>query len=241
MAELKLRRGRKCRMAVLDLFYPNRCPCCGTSIPWDSYLCGVCMEQIETSEEAFCPYCGKVSSDCICGTALSYDKAVVLTRYADAARAGVLSLKRASSLQFAWYCGTLLGERICQDPELSGYDAVVPVPMYKRTKRKRCLNPAEALAREIAASTGIPLCVKLLEDNGTGRQQHLLSAKERAENVAQFFLRPGAQLPGRRILLCDDVLTTGSTMNRCAKLLKSIGAEQVAAVAATSSVLEKHG
>lgn len=87
----------------------------------------------------------------------------------------------------------------------------------------------------MSSATGIPLRADLLEDTGTGAAQHTLSAKERAANTGHFQIPQTADLTGYRILLCDDVLTTGSTMNRCAELLKSRGAAVVTAAAATTT------
>lgn len=115
---------------------------------------------------------------------------------------------------------------------------VAPVPMSRRKQLKRCCNPAAVLAKEVAAITRIPYRKDLLHDNGTGRQQHTLSAAQRRENTGQFSAGT-VSLKGCRILLCDDVLTTGSTMNRCAALLKAQGAAEVAAVAATTTQLKK--
>ena len=231
--------GRKLELFLLDLLYPNACPCCGKSLPWQAYLCETCQtELLAYPADAFCSQCGKPVHDCICGEGLAYDRAVALTVYEGAARKGVLSMKSAVSLQFGRFCGAELGKRILANDALSGYDMVAPVPMSRRKQLKRCCNPAAVLAKEVAAITRIPYRKDLLHDNGTGRQQHTLSAAQRRENTGQFSAGT-VSLKGCRILLCDDVLTTGSTMNRGAALLKAQGAAEVAAVAATTTQLKK--
>lgn len=231
--------GRKLELFLLDLLYPNACPCCGKSLPWQAYLCETCQtELLAYPADAFCSQCGKPVHDCICGEGLAYDRAVALTVYEGAVRKGVLSMKSAVSLQFGRFCGAELGKRILANDALSGYDMVAPVPMSRRKQLKRCCNPAAVLAKEVAAITRIPYRKDLLHDNGTGRQQHTLSAAQRRENTGQFSAGT-VSLKGCRILLCDDVLTTGSTMNRCAALLKAQGAAEVAAVAATTTQLKK--
>lgn len=232
-------RGRKLQMFLLDLLYPNCCPCCGKKLKWQAYLCELCQQEVTAyPPEQFCPGCGKPIADCFCGDGLAYDRAVVLSVYAGAGRSGVLSMKSGKSLHFGRFCGDQLGRRIVADPVLSGYDLVMPVPMSRRKLWKRCCNPAAVLAKEIAAVTRIPYKGDLLRDNGTGKVQHTLSAAARRENTAQFSAKP-ISLKGYRILLCDDVLTTGSTMNRCAALLKAQGAAEVTAVAATTTQLQK--
>lgn len=173
---ISISTGRKMQMFLLDLLYPNRCPCCNCSISWREYLCEACRQEVTAEPaDAFCPLCGKLLRDCFCGTGLSYDRAAILTEYTGAARAGVLSMKSAASLHFGRFCGNVLGQRIAEDVVLSGYDLVVPVPMQLRKQRKRCCNPAAVFAREIAAVTRIPyrqhhepLC-RLAESTGCGR------------------------------------------------------------------------
>jgi competence protein ComFC len=235
---ISISTGRKMQMFLLDLIYPNRCPCCNCSISWREYLCEACRQEVTAEPaDAFCPLCGKLLRECFCGTGLSYDRAAILTEYTGAARAGVLSMKSAASLHFGRFCGNVLGQRIAEDAVLSGYDLVVPVPMQLRKQRKRCCNPAAVFAREIAAVTRIPYRQDILHDNGTGKTQHTLSAAERHKNVEQFSAAP-VSLEGMRVLLCDDVLTTGSTMNRCAALLKAQGAAEVAAISMTTTAMK---
>ena len=103
--------GRKLELFLLDLLYPNACPCCGKSLPWQAYLCETCQtELLAYPADAFCSQCGKPVHDCICGEGLAYDRAVALTVYEGAARKGVLSMKSAVSLQFGRFCGAELGK-----------------------------------------------------------------------------------------------------------------------------------
>ncbi len=226
--------GRAVSLFLLDLLYPNRCPCCKQSIPWHRYVCDSCAATLALPEHAVCPGCGKAQEDCICDTAPAFDRGLAAVWYEGVGRAGILSLKDAESLHFARYCGTILGKQILADPQLNGYDCVVPVPMATRKKRRRYCNPAEVLAKEIAAVTRIPMRTDLLHCAETAVAQHTLSAAQRRKHVSQFSAA-GKDLKGYRILLCDDVLTTGSTMNRCAELLKAQGAVSVAAAAAATT------
>ncbi|MGN1402851.1 MAG: ComF family protein [Ruminococcus sp.] len=230
----ELRRGRKYRMYLLNLVFPNVCPCCDSPISWEKYLCDACIAAITGLAETFCPVCGKPPESCLCGTGLAYDRTLVVTAYEKTARQGIFSLKDAKSLQFGWYCGEVLGKRILADARLRTCDCIVPVPMARWKKWRRCCNPAEVIAKELAAVTGIPMRKDLLLDSGRGSVQHMLTAEQRQKNTSQFSVWR-KDLTGYRILLCDDVLTTGSTLNRCAALLKSCGAETVTAVVATST------
>ncbi len=229
---------RNLRLFLLDLCFPNRCCCCHTLIPWNAFLCESCRMEIQAEQNSFCVGCGKPVENCLCGKSLSYDHAFVLTSYADAGKSGVLSMKSGRSFHFGWYCGQELGKRILQEEEFLRYDLITFVPMEKRKQRKRGCNPAQVLAKEVSRVTKIPLRGDLLYNRGTAKAQHTLSAAERKENVQQFAAYAN-DLTGYRIFICDDVLTTGSTMNRCAELLKSCGAAEVTALVATSTRMKE--
>ena len=231
-----MKKRRKIQLFLLDLLYPNQCPCCHRKIPWNRYLCDMCQTLFQLPPDTFCPGCGKPVESCFLR-----ERACLRPRHCCCTVSGAgtqrnpLPINAAESKNFAYACGEVLGRMVIADPELLAYDLIVPVPMAKRKKKKRFFNPAEEIAREMSSATGIPLRADLLEDTGTGAAQHTLSAKERAANTGHFQIPQTTDLTGYRILLCDDVLTTGSTMNRCAELLKSRGAAVVTAAAATTT------
>lgn len=227
---------RNVKSFLLDIFYPNFCPCCNKLIPWNAYLCEECTASVMSSHKDYCPFCGKQYQECLCETNLEYDYAIILSEYDGMTRSGILSLKKATSLNFAYFCGEQLGQKIMAHDRLQSYDLIVPVPMEKRKKWQRIIQPSEKIAKEIVLATNIPMRNDILSDNGTGRSQHTLSAKERAKNISQFSICD-IDLTGYRIILCDDVLTTGSTMNACAKLLKEKGAEEVAVICPATTSL----
>lgn len=231
-----MRKSRKLQMYIMDWLYPNRCPCCGKGISWERYICTACESQMEMETDTFCPFCGKAHLSCTCETGDAYDHAVVVTAYDGAARSGVLSMKTGTSLHFGWYCGTVLAEQILHDEALAGYDCIIPVPMAKKKKRQQRINPAQVISKEIARQTGIPLRTDILWNDGKGGVQHRLSAKKRRENVQQFHANP-VSLAGYRVILCDDVLTTGNTLHACAELIRACGAEAIAIAVATSTIM----
>ncbi len=224
---------RTIKQFFLDILYPNRCPCCRQFISWQSYLCDACHAVIDRPTDRFCARCGKLPTECLCGTDLAYDYAIVLTDYI-AARSGILSLKTAESLNFAYACGAMLADRIIARESLMHYDLLVPVPMSKQKKRRRKFNPAEKVAKEIANLTNIPMRSDILVDTNAGKAQHTLSEAARKKNTQRFSIRQ-TDLTGYRIMLCDDILTTGSTMHQCASLLKQQGAAEVTAIAIAST------
>src|SRR4030095_9064363 len=108
------------------------------------------------------------------------------------------------------------------------WDMIVPVPLFPLKKREREFNQAEHLAARLSKAVGVPLDASLLRRVEHTRTQTLLTRSERARNVRHAFrVRQASRLSGRRVVLVDDVLTTGATTSACAKVLKEAGAEEV--------------
>jgi ComF family protein len=115
-------------------------------------------------------------------------------------------------------------------PELGpeSWDLIVPVPLHPIREREREFNQAERLARRLAEATQVPMNARLLKRVESTRTQTALARTERAANVHRAFAaRAGTALDGERIVLVDDVFTTGATTNACAKVLQAIGAGAV--------------
>lgn len=107
------------------------------------------------------------------------------------------------------------------------YDAVVAVPLYWRRRWTRGFNQAELLARHVAKRRGIPLLGALRRKRATAAQAGLASAGRRRNVAGAFVLKPNQNLAGKKILLIDDVMTTGATASACASVLKRGGAKSV--------------
>ncbi len=110
----------------------------------------------------------------------------------------------------------------------TSFDLVVPTPLHWRRRLKRGFNQADLLARELSRTTGIPLLRALRKTKNT-QVQSTLSGPQRRRNVkGAFRVKNAASISKKRILLVDDVYTTGATANACAKVLKDAGAQSVA-------------
>jgi ComF family protein len=121
-----------------------------------------------------------------------------------------------------------LGEHLCRALEDgASFDVVVPVPLHWRKGWRRGFNQAELLAREVARRRGTSVLRALRRKRPTATQAGLTSAGRRRNVAGAFLLRSGADVRGKRILLVDDVMTTGATANACANALKRGGAKSV--------------
>lgn len=219
---------------LLDFIYPNRCPCCDDFIKWDKLICGKCHKGIDVVYDRVCGKCGK--EICICSEKLFYDCAVVPLRYEKLVKEGILSLKRGNNKNFGEYTGKMIASLLSQYNENTGFDAVVPVPMSPYSRSERGYNQAEIIAGEISEALGIPVRDDILYKKDTKSSQHYLKRTERMKNVTAIKIYD-VDLKGMKLIICDDVITTGSTVNRCAQLLKSAGAGKILLAAAAQSKL----
>jgi ComF family protein len=120
--------------------------------------------------------------------------------------------------------GSLLARAL---PRESSFDAIVPMPLHWRRRWQRGFNQSELLAREIGRKWGVPVFALVRRKRATAPQAGLTSAQRRKNVQGAFEVRKGQRLKGIRILLIDDVLTTGATASACARALKRAGAAQV--------------
>lgn len=221
----------KFKRFISDLFFPNRCPICKDFIEWNEFICKKCDEQLEPFPKEICHKCGKF--ECYCNK-INYDMAFVCFYYQGIAIKGIASLKDGHK-EFGYYLGNILGKKI-RESKIDA-DAVVAVPMAKDSYRKRRYNQAELIAEKVADINNLPLLSGVLYKKKSAAQ-HSLKADERIKNVTAF-LSGLKRLDDMKIILCDDVITTGSTLNRCAKLLKEMGAAKVYVAVGTTTKLKK--
>ncbi len=220
--------------SLLNFLYPNRCPACGIYLDAHALLCEYCSEKLLLSQNDYCTSCGKTR--CICGKKeLAYNRAVICSCYDGGAVPAILELKRSRNTNFAYYAAQILAARLESSASYSQVDCVMPVPMHPENQRMRGYNQAALIAQEIARLMELPYRDDVLFKQKGHAAQHTLGPEARAKNVESFGIHE-CSLDGLHILLCDDVLTTGSTMSRCAALLKERGAASVTAAAATTSV-----
>lgn len=219
--------------------YPEVCQLCGQrrATPAESYVCAGCCARIRLIRPPFCrrcgyPFQGQITTEFECNNCRETDLHFDCARSAVIAGEEVLDLIHRYKYQRAFWCEDLLAELLVQaaEPELKrdAWDLIVPVPLYPAREREREFNQAERLARRLARVTGIPLETHCLRRVRSTRTQTMLSREERQRNMRQAFAcRSKEKLNGERIVLVDDVLTTGATTSACAQVLRAAGAGAV--------------
>jgi ComF family protein len=199
---------------TLDVIFPPRCVGCGG---FGEFICGPCVESASKAE-------GYRRT-----TAVSEGHAVF--RYEGMPRQAVLSLKFWGVSALAPRMGELMSDTLAEwSPPI---DAIVPVPLGRTRKRTRGYNQSELLAREIGRRCGLPAETGVLQRiRSTQPQTDQRNEAERRRNVRDAF-GPGKRTASGSLLLIDDVTTTGATLDACAGVLLSSGAENVYALTFT--------
>jgi ComF family protein len=224
---------------ALSLLFPEMCQVChaGRASAAEGYVCAKCRARVRFIEPPFCercglPYSGDITTPFKCAncsdTKLYFSRARSVVTADGPVREVIHRYKYRHALWFEPFLAELLISRVA--PELAGnkFDLIVPVPLHPTRKREREFNQAERLGARLAAATGIPMNRKVLRRVVYTHTQTLLSRDQRAFNVrGAFAARRGCRLDGKRIVLVDDVFTTGATTNACAKVLRTIGAGEV--------------
>ena len=211
--------------ALLDLVFPPHCVGCGGG---GSFLCPSCCVSLPHLTPPLCPKCGLPLArggpcPACARTPLSIEGIRSPFLMEGLVRECVHHLKYRNLRALARPLGRLLADYLESSPLPA--DALVPVPLHRRRLRERGYNQAALLAREVARGTGLSLVDgSLVRRRDTPAQARSGSAAERRGNVEGAFACRDGRLKGKRVLLIDDVCTTGATLDACARALKEAGA-----------------
>ncbi|MBR4555314.1 MAG: ComF family protein [Ruminococcus sp.] len=209
---------------LLDVFFPNRCPCCGKVIRWDLLVCGKCAGELRRFDN---------SSDTPpegCSASFS------LYRYEGPAKPGIYSIKDGTGKNFIRFSA----DRIAPELEDCGADLITFVPRAKRKKREYGFDQAEMIAKALSGRMGIPCDSGLIARRRDRTEQRELNAGERSIHAKSVYVpaKGARDIKGRCILLADDVRTTGATLEACTHILREAGASEVITVTLCRAVLD---
>lgn len=225
---------------LLSLLYPWHCALCATDTADGEHLCVACKNKARKIDAPFCQTCSQPFSGAIetkfscanCGDReFHFACAVSSYRAVGVVREVVHRFKydRLFHLRHPladWLAATLSDERILAQR----VDCFIPVPLHSRRFREREFNQAEVLARLLAHRTGTPMRDCILRTRYTTTQTRF-DRSERIENLRNAFaMRHNADVRDLHVVLIDDVLTTGSTLDECARVLRKAGASSVRAI-----------
>jgi competence protein ComFC len=223
----------------LGFFYPEVCQLCGEqpAAARDGFVCRHCWTQVRFIRAPFCercglPYPGDLTAPFECANCREMEFHFTSARSAVVARGIVREAIHRFKYQRALWFEPFLADLLIREakPALAGqhWDFIVPVPLHSVKQREREFNQAGRLARRLSAATGIPLRKQLLRRVVPTATQTRLTREQRAANMRGAFLADErVPLDGERIVLVDDVFTTGATTSACAGALHVGGAGDV--------------
>jgi ComF family protein len=227
--------------AALALVYPQACAVCAASVEsrHDGVACASCWRstRLFAEKDTLCWKCGLFTEAAVsqdrrmsirCGECDDdvFTAARACGIYDGALRASVLELKRQPHVA-SRLARLMLATQ--QRPPLNSANLIIPVPLHSERERERGFNQAALLARELARLSQLPLDEhSVVRRVHTERHRAGMDARARRESVAEAFaIRHPKLVAGQRVLLVDDVFTTGATVSACAAALKDAGAEEV--------------
>lgn len=218
---------------IYDFIWPNRCPFCDEIIKWDKMYCDECYSELFKVGNRQCEFCGM--PDCICkyhnGKRIfpHYQKCYSAVFYKDGARRMILSMKYKGMKSYAKLAAQIISS-FC-DIDIADNAVFIGVPMKKSDINKRGYNQSELIAKELSKLYGCDFCKNALKKVKKTKHQKTLTAKQRAVNLYNAFeIAKLDKLEGKTVYICDDVITTGATINECARILKKSKIKDIVAV-----------
>ena len=214
-----------------SMIFFEKCPLCGEDIPFDGsddMFCRNCLAGMYFVHGKPCPVCGgdnqgifDVCPDCLAEPERKWERGYSLFRYTDEAAVAIRKFKYGRETALARPFGKLLAG-VIDHPEQ--YAEIIPVPLHWIRFLQRGYNQSRLLGEELSRHTGIPVRERLRRIRNT-KHQAFLEKDDRKRNIkGAFVVRHPEKIRGKRVLLIDDVMTTGSTLSECSSVLTDAGA-----------------
>lgn len=230
-----LQFGKTAGEVALRLLYPPRCALCDTILEkGEEGCCSACAKKLPRVEAPTCFRCGKpvgsweaeYCDDCL-HTRHWFDQGAAAVTYTGAMRRSVYRMKADNCRDYLNFYAFLMAETLQKYRHIWQPELLVPVPMHWKKRQKRGYNQSELLAKKLSRLTGIPVDCTLIRCIRFHTAQKQLGRKERMENLEGSFALQRSPEDLQRVLLIDDVYTTGSTVDALARLLREAGIPHV--------------
>ena len=220
---------------LLNLICPPTCPICGEQIEEEHCLCQKCYQKLHFITKPCCSVCGrpfeyKGLNDMVCAACMKEKPAFSMARsvleYDDFSKQLILAFKHGDRIELT----PLLTKFLLQaDPKIfESLDLIIPVPLHWTRRLKRKYNQSALLGKSLGKNMEIPYSDKYLKRIKRTESQGKKKRRDRQKNVKNAFrVVHTDEIKGKRVLLIDDVMTTGATLNECARILKKSGAKDI--------------
>lgn len=211
------------------VLFPKRCKVCGEVICVDEEICEDCLDLLYI-EFPLCLKCGCSKDDCICKKfqrETEYKSVIAPFYYKDSVSRGILNMKMNEMPKLSEFFGTAVADIVNKQYELIDFDFVTYVPMRKGDLAARGFNQAELIAKIISEKCNIPIENALVKKRKTKKQKRQKASERFANMYNAFDINERIDVNGKKILLVDDVKTTGSTLTSISLTLKAYGADSI--------------
>lgn len=213
---------------VISSFFPKRCKYCGEVIRYNETVCRNCKDSLPRIEPPVCKLCARSKEDCDCkGRKHFYKESVGAFYYKDAIKKTVSRMKFHEKKFLCKVMAEDMYEVLLREYTADEFDCICYVPFSKSKSRRREFNQAQEIAKELSTLSSIPVC-DALECIYDTPAQHSVSGAFRKGNVFGIYnVKKEVNVENKRILLVDDVKTTGASLDECAKMLLLSNAQSV--------------
>ncbi len=221
---------------AVSLLFPRRCPVCGEIVaPQGEKICPGCRTKLSFVSGSLCMKCGKELTfedgeyclDCM-RRRRTFDRGAALLNYNEVSARSMAQIKYKNKREYLDFYSEEMVKRLGKRMVRMHPDALIPVPVHPARKRVRGYNQAEELARRLSEQTGLPVCADVLVRSKKTAPQKELTPEQRLKNLEQAFSVKEEKLEELwpdldSVILVDDIYTTGSTIEACARVLKRAG------------------
>ena len=214
-------------MGILDLLYPKRCPVCHGVVRGKGKVCTPCQKRLIYIKEPKCKKCGKeiekeereYCTDCQRFTH-SFDKGASVFAYDPVMRRSISMFKYHNRREYAQFYAEEMHKNCERFIKQCDPQVILPVPVHRRKKRQRGFNQAELVAKELGKRTGVPVDAKYLMRAEKTTPQKELTRQQRKVNLRKAFAVRESGKYYERVLLVDDIYTTGATIDAISEILR---------------------
>ena len=244
---------RRVVKGIADIVFPSRCAICGVVLKTDKNLpfCYTCFSRINLIQSPLCtrcgiPFSGHDTGDHLCGDCLTsevyFSEARAVGRYETTMLEAIHRFKYRGNTSVGKNLGKLMADFACQALDINDYSLIMPAPLHPKRLRERGFNQSVILARAISERFSIVLDFTTLRRRINTKPQVSLGKKERELNVRGVFeVSDEGKIRGEKIIIVDDVYTTGSTVKECARVLAAGKAAKVAVLTIARAVQSYSG